>query len=576
MELSRKFLTNGKHLLAIVLFTAAMGVLHFFLPLVYGLNDDTMLRSILSGTYLGTPDGHAIYMRYPLTGILSTLYRITDAVPWLTIFFTVCIAACFYLILLSVWKSFTSKSNRMAGICLAASLFFLLFFRHFLIMHYTLIAALVAGTALLLTMRAPSYDNHNSYYAGSLFLLFLSYMIRSQVFFLALPFLAIAVLWKLGDTKDRVSLKQNFRSCLRYLGILLLGTLVLILTHKVMYGSDSWQKFEDYNDARTRVYDYTSLLPYEEYPDVYQEIGITESQYTLLTRYATALDDSVTTEQLNQLANATEEIIGAQISQKDLFIKRFQEYKYRAFHEQDAPYNVVVILSYLVISLLCLAHRQWYRLLLLIMLAGGRSLIWLFLMMRGRYPERVTISLYLIETLLLVGMILHFADKRKRKKTGAQRLSPLATILLIAATAVCLPYAANEVNTAYTEAVLQKKNQQEWEQLLTYMQENDDSFFYIDVYSIVSVSGMQYDTADYENYLLLGGWTTQSSLFKEKQSELGYATPAEALASGSPFYLVVKEGKPVLWFEEYLASIGYSSTFALYDRVGSYCIYVHE
>lgn len=571
----QKHWTNGRHLLAVALLATAMGVLHFFCPLVYGLNDDTMLRSILSGTYLGTPDGHAIYMRYPLTGIISTLYRITDSIPWLTVFFTVCIAACVYFILLSVWKAFAAKGMKAAGSCLAIALFLLLFFRHFMIMHYTLIAAFVAGTAIFLVLAASS-DSPRSQYTISLILLFLTYMIRSQVFFLSLPFLAIAILWRLADAREKESLKKNIRNTLRYLGILLLGTLLLIMTHRIMYGSKAWQEFEAYNDARTRVYDYTSLLPYDEHTDVYQKIGITEEQYTLLKEYATALDDSVSTEQLNQLADETEKIIGGQISQKDLFVKRFQEYKHRTFHAQDAPYNVVVILFYLAVALLCLAHKQWYRLLLLIMLGGGRSLIWLYLMVRGRYPERVTISLYLIETLLLAGMLLHSARKKKQEESDSKKHFPFAMTLLIAATIVCLPFAAKEANAAYKEASLQEEVQQEWGQLLSYMQENDDCFFYIDVYSTVSVSGMQYDAAKPENHLLLGGWTSQSVLFKEKQAELGFSTPAEALASGEPFYLVIENDRSVLWFEEYLSSIGYPVRFKLHEEIGAYHIYTKE
>lgn len=62
---------------------------------VYYLNDDVTMRSILSGACTGVPDGHAVYMKYPLTGLLAVLYRLTGKgrifVPWFDLFLTGCI-----------------------------------------------------------------------------------------------------------------------------------------------------------------------------------------------------------------------------------------------------------------------------------------------------------------------------------------------------------------------------------------------------------------------------------------------------------------------------------------------------
>ena len=72
--------------------TGAVFALAAFLcrPVFY-LNDDVTMRSILSGSYTGVPDGHVVYMKYPLTGMLSLLYRLTDKLPWLELFFAGCL-----------------------------------------------------------------------------------------------------------------------------------------------------------------------------------------------------------------------------------------------------------------------------------------------------------------------------------------------------------------------------------------------------------------------------------------------------------------------------------------------------
>jgi len=69
---------------------------------VFYLNDDVTMRSIMSGAYTGTPDAHAVYMKYPLTYLLSLCYRLTDVVPWLEIFFYACTALCGWTILYGI------------------------------------------------------------------------------------------------------------------------------------------------------------------------------------------------------------------------------------------------------------------------------------------------------------------------------------------------------------------------------------------------------------------------------------------------------------------------------------------
>ena len=42
----------------------------------YAINDDINMRDIASGAYTGTPDGHLIFMLYPMGFVLKSLYQI--------------------------------------------------------------------------------------------------------------------------------------------------------------------------------------------------------------------------------------------------------------------------------------------------------------------------------------------------------------------------------------------------------------------------------------------------------------------------------------------------------------------
>lgn len=583
MKYLQKLSKHKRNIVGFVLVIAGMLAIGCFCPLVFGFNDDTMMRSILSGDYLGSPDGHAVYMRYPLTGILSVLYRLTDAVPWFSLFYEACMAVCVFVVLAQAGKSVRGKVHQLLTVLFAAEILLLLLFGHFVVMHYTIVAALLGGTAVfLLVSKGNAEAMTKGSMAVSLILLYLCYMVRSQVFFMALPFLLVALLWQVALLPMGGSVKKRFIHCGRYVGVLALGIVLFLSLHKLMYAGEEWQKYEAYNDARTELYDYSGILSYEDYQEVYEEIGLSEEQYQLLESYNIVLDEELSAGQLMQLAQAAEDAKAGMITDKELFVKRFGEYYYRTFHEQDFPYNLVVILLYTAVAVFCLYKKQWLRMVLLMFTGCGRSIIWLYLMVKGRYPERVTDSLYLIESLLLAGICLQYVREisRAKRSSGDMRsdevqkhFSSGIIILLAAGIFLFIPSTLNEVGQGVSEATAKEQTWQEWAELESYMSARQDDFFYVDVYSAVAVSGMQYEYGGYENYMLLGGWMTKSVLQEEKQLRTGFTSAAQALAEGENIYLVMHTDRDLQYLEACFMSAGYPVQFEFQEQVGSFGIY---
>ena len=89
-------------LLIVLLNAIAMGV---FFDFYYDLNDDTMMKDIMSGRYSGTPDGHNMQTLYPLGFFLSLLYRLCGGIPWYGLFLFLCQFGCLYLVGLRDRKS---------------------------------------------------------------------------------------------------------------------------------------------------------------------------------------------------------------------------------------------------------------------------------------------------------------------------------------------------------------------------------------------------------------------------------------------------------------------------------------
>ena len=66
--------------LAVVLITWGIVALGF--DFFYDLNDDVLIKDILSGAYTGTPSGYNNQMMYPISVLIAVMYRLIPSVPW--------------------------------------------------------------------------------------------------------------------------------------------------------------------------------------------------------------------------------------------------------------------------------------------------------------------------------------------------------------------------------------------------------------------------------------------------------------------------------------------------------------
>lgn len=473
-------------------------------PPYYSMNDDVMMRSILSGGYTGTPDGHAVYMKYPLTGALSLLYRVTNIVPWFDLFMVSCFVVAVTAVIVRVRRVLEPLKERrvltwgmMAGICI---LLFALFLPQLFALHYTLVAAMVGSCGLFLLLTGGG--------AISVVLLILCYCIRSQIFFLLLPFMLVVVLWNVLD--------KQYRPMCRYLIALVIGITVCMGWNGFMYRSSEWKAYAEYNDSRTVLYDYDKLLPYEENVEAFENIGISEQQHRLMDEYVLVLAQDVTPEMMSAAAELTASRRDAQQSFTERLIYCVKEYYYHLRYN-DTPYRIVFLCGSLAVLVLLVKKRQWLKAGLLGCMLGGRSLIWIYLIWRGRFPERIYVSLYFLDIMILAGMLLQLlrqaesgnADKKCIKWLCAG-CGMFAGIVLLA-TGISQCVVMSERTKEYA------RNNKEWVVLTEYCRMHPENDFLVDVYSTVDYSGKVWENRKTrENYLLAGGWMTQSPLLMER------------------------------------------------------------
>lgn len=540
---------------------------------VYYLNDDVTMRSILSGACTGVPDGHAVYMKYPLTGLMAFLYRLMGRgqifVPWFDLFLAGCILLAGAGILANCLGAAQGKQIRVrvAAVLFGTLLFAGLLLPHYLYMHYTVVAAILAGAALFLWVTESGRGL-------PLLLLGLCYLVRSQVFFLALPFLLVAVLDGVleavrqpsgepqetdnkaaGERGTEIQVTESwghrFRLCLRQQGLPLVVLAVMVVVfwwiNHMGYGSEDWMSYLEYNDSRTKLYDYTDFLSTDWYQERYEGLDLSWEQYQVLAHYDTVLDRDIDTQVLNRTVRRIKDLRGDVVTGE--YLKQCLATYYLHVRYDGRPYSLVWAGCYGILLILLACRRRWGKLLLLGALAGGRSLIWVYLIAQGRFPERIWLSLYLIEICLLLGMVLReYIQSREAFVRSRKCWLPMAIIPL--GLALMSIVAVGQLLDTSRRVDEQQERQKQWNQLAESLAEGEDSLYLMDVFSAVVYAGELYKK-DSKQILLLGGWLTQSPLVQRRLAAYDAWDGAQAMRHGQ-VRLIAAKGRDVSWLEDYL------------------------
>ncbi len=464
---------------------------------VFYLNDDVMMRSILSGSYLGIPDGHAVYMKYPLTGILSMLYRLAAGVPWMELLFAGCLIGPVVSIV-----TLPSKQDKGVFVKVLCGILFVLPF--FWYMHYTMIAAVLAGTAAFLLSTGKKEMQAVVYWL-------LAWMIRSQIAYLVLPFLLVAVLWN-ESGKMWQEIKADFLSWVKVGGIALAALFICAGINYLAYSSDDWQSYLTYNEARTELFDYTDFHSTDHYGKAYEEYGMTEDEFYVLNSYNTILDNSVDVETLTKVVAQVQRRMIQNTDGAARIKDCVKQYYYELRYSKNL-YVLLWLLLYGLLAVMLIFGWNWKGLVILGCLGVGRSLIWIYLIYRGRFPERVSVSLYIIELLLLAGM---FSSVPMTGGIKGLLAVVVAGVLFI------------QVKDAYVKVTEQGQIQKEWNVLKDYCENQENNLYLIDVFSAVEYGELQYGR-DGSNLMLAGGWMSASPSALKRLADRNAEDGAEAL-----------------------------------------------
>lgn len=590
----------------------------------FDLNDDVLMKDILAGVYTGDPEGHNIQMLWLISALISVFYRVVRSLPWYGIFLCFChflsigLIVHRSLILAERMEASEKKLRLLKGFLFLTELLFAFAFLmpHLVCAQYTVTCSMLAAAAAFLflttdiTLPAGIFIRKN---IGTVLLVFLAFLIRSEMLMLLLPLICAAGVIKWSMEK-KIFTREHMIKYLSVIGLILLSIVVGQGTHNIAYGSSEWKKFNEFFDNRTELYDFQILPEYEANKEFYDSIGLTEMERELLDNYNFGLDEEIDEKLLLKVADYAASI--RQVERpflQNLLDSLKSDYRRMCYgpshNESDYPWNYMVILAYVAVFVLSLMDREkrmpariGFAALRIGFLFAVRMTLWLWLIMRDRVPVRISHSMYFMELCILFafGLILWMkvkeavgaagkpetsgeAGRQENAGTGQtaavirnSRISSVTAIIFLTAVLLCsvaaLPFTIRNLDLDTAEKA---ERNQPYQELYQYFRQQSDDFYFIDVYSSVGYTEKMFVDVDNSlaNYDIMGGWACKSPLQRKKLAAFGIDNMEEALLAQDHVYYVQEKGADTLWLIRYYMDHGKEITLTLEKEVAGFEIY---
>ena len=567
-------------LVVLGIFTITACYFDFF----YDLNDDMVIKDILSGAYSGTPDGHTNQMLYPIGWLISSLYKVLPGAPIFGVFLCVCFGICFAMITYRTEKISCNTKIKITTVILMVLVFLSLMLWELVYVQYSVVCGCLAGTACFWFYTTPIECTVGEWWKKNipaLLLVWMAFNIRSEMLLLTCPFIAVAgiIHWVeaakqeqsnyMGIEKKKIwkhlLSKDNICKYLIFAVVMTLGLGIFVGTNYMAYTTSGWQEYRSFFDARTDVYDYTWYPNYEEQKEFYQSNGIEEIQYRLIDNYNFGLDEGITENTLEIIASYGErpKLYGSpayRLKQACVDMVR------RTFSLGDMPYNTFVLAGYILVMGLAILQKEkkyfWKLSLLLIM----RIVPWVYLLFVQRAVDRITHPLYMIEFMILFAMLVkELYDRPLWNEEKYYRMAVAAVLALVAL--ISLPGGISKVKAEQSRREQILVNQNLWDE---YAKANPENYYYLDVYSTVSFMEKMFEDVDnrQKNYDLLGGWICNSPLQEEARAKYTESnTIAEALLTDN-FYVVAEANRDITFVEDFYKSKDIKVKLQIQDTIG--------
>ena len=563
-----KKLEAGRGSLAMLFSAALLYFVWHKTGIYFETNDDRYIASILSGVITGTPDAHVIYVNYLLALPLSLLYRFTTEVPWyggMLVLFQ-CLACG---VILDSAYTRCRRWFHLIPVTAVAMGVFIGYYYYAGLLQYTSTAALLAITGYVCLLLRKDKRTGLVWFV---FFELLGYLLRSQAMLMLQPLGMAAVLAALAEERG-ILWKEKVREFLYVAAgvflILCLGT----TGNLIGYHGEAWDRYEQFNDTMTLLFDYYGKPDYEEVSDILEEHNVSREKYEAYCSYM-ILDWKV--------AKDCEERLGAYAAEKRR--KPFETGKligqiYDNSLNFQWKISRLTLIAWGIFFLWMLINKR-FRMLLggVLFLGGARMAVWGYLIWRGRTPMRVTLPLLACEVMLLLSLI--WLEWSGFDSKAHHRPKFWKTAVLLAGCGVfCMAgISSGRLESRYLRELNEGQRifMKGLSEIQEYCESHPQNRYLIDANSLNSYKGSAFESSVYHpvNAVISGGWFSASPAIQGRLEDyLGEASGfyfliyADGGQEDTPqfAYLVREMGGEPKFVEQWTASHG-----------GSYSVYYFE
>lgn len=530
----------------------------------YALNDDVLIKDILSGVYTGKPEMRTMQLLVPLALLLNGAYLLLDA-PCFGWFLLLCQFGSIGIFAYRMLGRCRSRYAKLGVLAVTGAFFGGFFLNQLVFVQYTTAAGMLGAAAIFWFLTSDSRQSAGAFFRSNLpavILVIFAFCLRSEMMLLLFPLGGAAGICKWALEKP-VFTKEH---AVKYGSVLLAmagGMGLCLAADALAYRSGEWQEFHQFFNDRTEIYDYRMdvVTEYEEHRAFYESIGMSEAEQELLSNYNFGVSDGIDAARLHEIRQYAQ---SGDVSE-DYFRKpigdALWDLKARLLGQYDLWFGPLILVLGAAAFLLVFVPgtdgggkrkylvRVWQAPFLL---AAGAGL-WMFILLRDRFPERITWPLYLGQLSVLGGLCLLYLEE---KKTTARRIGSLLLAVLGMAGLCLIP---GQLRDAAEETARREAANALNEAVMDYCSRYPEQLFLADVYSTVDFSEKIMADADRipGNYDLLGGWLNKSPLMVKKMRQFGYDSMGEAVAEPKGnVRILARGGESMDWLEDYLNETG--------------------
>ena len=538
-------------------------VLWNLIPFVYGIIDDRSMMEIVSGQYLGMPDPHTIFMGYWYSLFLTGLYTVLPNVDWYAFCYIVMQVMCMILILFRLVRERERKWEKVLCAVLALSSFAAFGVQATVQLSFTTTAAVLGVTVVFLYAAAEKLEWKDA--AFLFFLLFLTSQVRFDIFCMTVP--VCAVLWIFRVAVQGQRERIQFLMPAAALAVLALA----MLGNYAGYGSAEWRAYKSYDNSRTAIYDFPDYTfpEYEGAEELYSSVGIeTKSRARTLINYNYTADDQITPEFFRDYIEAYQKMYPSEQTVVQRLVQSVKDYLKGVRDNRFYMQHLLGLAMYAGLVILALWKKEWGLLGKTLCTGGIQGIMWIYLLYKGRIPDRVIYSMNLM--MLVTAFLLWREIFPRISLPGAARKAGVVACMFV----LCYLAGAQTAKFRGKNQELSRWNQN-IESLKEYCMEHPDNFYFNDVTSLAFTTynvRLWRDQPFVMNYMSLGDWMSFSPIWKKKLEQEGIESVKEALYGRNNAYLICSFDKGL----EYLVSLYPNVECTEVDDIPGFKIYSLE